>query len=126
MKTLREIRMWHWRQVVNSRQLERDHEAGLQAWGNVHYSTSSIARHRADADRHLRAVQTLNEFVTGVAEYDCMEADGRDPDGLARRARGEPVDVITVKGSGPFIAALRANAPSKPFASAIVDGGVDP
>lgn len=58
---LRDLRLWHYRQLVKCRGLAR------QA-----VSSSQVSRYNADADTHLHYVQTLNDYFP---HGDTAEAD---------------------------------------------------
>ena len=87
MTTLKELRMWHWRQVIKCRKAQRhnEQEAEKLLEGRNYLDDNEhqrLGRYKADAkslgelaDLHLSAVQVLNDSVPGVAEYDCIEAD---------------------------------------------------
>ncbi len=53
MRTLRELRLWHWRQAMSWRK---------------NANGRNVAHHIAD--RHIKAVQLLNDVVSGTAEDD--------------------------------------------------------
>lgn len=66
-RTLRELRLWHWRKVVTHRAKAMRHEARDAAWHERHpqyprpRGADARAEHRI-ADWHLTAVQTLNAY----------------------------------------------------------------
>lgn len=69
-RTLKELRMWHWRQVTRLR--------GEQRFYEVQEDPALAARAKRFgemANLHLSAVQVLNDSVPGTAEQDCAEAD---------------------------------------------------
>lgn len=65
-KSLKALRMWHWRQVRHYRDLA-DRADTLKL--------SSATDWHALANLHLSAVQVLNDSVPGTAEQDCAEED---------------------------------------------------
>ncbi len=85
--TLKELRMWHWRQCLHARELERRYEVRAAEFVNATYSNRKnlqLAKARKrEADFHLSAVQALNDPVWSAygpgyfqtAEQDCYEAD---------------------------------------------------
>jgi hypothetical protein len=65
--TLKQLRIWHWQQVVGQSHVLRWHEArGLT---NTIAHTTAIRKHSF----HMKAVQALNEVVPGTAESDLAE-----------------------------------------------------
>lgn len=84
MGTLRGLRLWHWRKVLSYRAVAQRHEAAQRDWdakhGPKHKSTYNATKARnahRDANRHLGAVQALNDcFPMGdTAEEDARLAD---------------------------------------------------
>ncbi len=61
---LRALRLWHWRSAIEQRMLEM----------HVIFP-ASIRHHKAKADFHIKAVQTLNDFfnVDDTAEKDAAK-----------------------------------------------------
>ena len=57
---LRALRLWHWRKAMDYRRKARDDRA----------SPYSRKCHNANADMHIKAVQALNDVVSGTAEQD--------------------------------------------------------
>ena len=68
MKTLKELRMWHWREFLRYRADQRIAE-------DMKGMKTSAAYARKHANHHLGAVQILNDHVSGTAERDCAEDD---------------------------------------------------
>lgn len=68
--TLKDLRMWHWREFLHHRNLQRRYERSTHA-----HAVPQAQRHRDTANLHLSAVQVLNDSVPGTAERDCAEAD---------------------------------------------------
>lgn len=64
--TLREIRLFHWRQLMATRKIQE------------HANSEKRAQLERVAREHLGAVQCLNDFCPGTAEQD--EANGIPPD----------------------------------------------
>lgn len=78
MTTLKELRMWHWRQVIANRKLQNSLAALAEQPQIYCGNAAEVAEHHKQlADLHLSAVQVLNDSVPGVAEYDCIEEDAR-------------------------------------------------
>jgi hypothetical protein len=65
--TLKELRMWHWREFLRYRRQERLQE---ERRGYTEHCQS-----RDIAYLHLAAVQVLNDCLPGTAEQDCAEQD---------------------------------------------------
>lgn len=61
-RTLRDLRLWHWRLVVSNRASARD----MEAQGRQRQARALHGK----ADWHLSAVQALNDVVSGTAEAD--------------------------------------------------------
>jgi cytochrome c peroxidase len=85
--TLRELRMWHWRECMKARVRQRTHEGrALSVSDNYAKDSYFYKKHMRpakvackEADFHLGAVQTLNnalDFYT-TAEQDCAEEDNK-------------------------------------------------
>lgn len=60
---LRALRMWHWRQLLVQRAIER---VAVAEGDNL---MRSVAAQQANA--HMKFVQLLNDLVDGTAEQDC-------------------------------------------------------
>lgn len=79
-KTLKALRMWHWRQVLTNRAEQDKFE--MLAEKLKHHPVKSrtfteIATNtRMQANLHLSAVQVLNDVLPGTAEQDCAAEDG--------------------------------------------------
>lgn len=74
--TLRELRMWHWRELLNERRLQNKFEERARSANPGYYFNTNnghAKRHKQQASLHLGAVQALNDVLTGTAEQDCME-----------------------------------------------------
>ena len=67
LQQLKELRMWHWRQVIRYRQLQK---IALNA---LHEGEAAAFKVRAD--RHVLACQALNNILPGTGEQDCAEVD---------------------------------------------------
>lgn len=73
--TLRELRMWHWKQCLDYRRCAKAiREAAEDKRCSRHTRAAKLAdadSHDRIADHHMKAVQCLNDFLTGTAEQDC-------------------------------------------------------
>jgi hypothetical protein len=75
-KTLKALRMWHWRQMLVNRAEQIKFETLAINMGSDYPAKrdtfTAIADHaRQQANLHLSAVQVLNDSVPGTAEQDC-------------------------------------------------------
>ena len=85
--TLKELRMWHWRQLMRFRNQENCHLDKAKAWMSapmkLGYNPVVWAKreekkaetYRKQANFHLGAVQVLNDSLPGTAENDCFEEE---------------------------------------------------
>lgn len=77
--TLKELRMYHWDQVMSKRATANRTEARITDHCGSHnrsyFKRTAAAAHKV-ANFHLGAVQALNDFVEGTAEHDCNVRDG--------------------------------------------------
>lgn len=73
---LKELRMWHWRQVLDYRRAAREIEKSADQQTHVHRRDSKLevaAAHNKLANFHIGCVQVLNDYLPGTAEQDCAE-----------------------------------------------------
>jgi hypothetical protein len=63
---LRALRLWHWQKAMDYRRKANDQRA----------SNYSRKCHNANADMHIKAVQALNDVVSGTAEQDDIRSRG--------------------------------------------------
>lgn len=81
MDTLRSLRLWHWRKVLSFRAIALRHEAYADDWERrnpgkaCRYSRTKARNAHKTANRHLGAVQALNDVVSGTAEQDAARED---------------------------------------------------
>lgn len=68
--TLKELRMWHWLQVLHYRKVENAQEARR--------GYSKHCQSRDMANMHLSAVQCLNDSLPGTAENDVAQQSYAD------------------------------------------------
>ena len=67
MNTLRDVRLWHWRKVLNFRGVAARHEAYADQWEAAHpgkkcrHARCQARNATREANRHLGAVQALND-----------------------------------------------------------------
>ncbi|USN16375.1 hypothetical protein PLUTO_00590 [Luteibacter phage vB_LflM-Pluto] len=64
-KHLRDLRLWHWRKCLAYRKVENTQRAYIDALEQLHgrrFGRSKETNARSNANWHLTAVQTLNEF----------------------------------------------------------------
>lgn len=74
VSSLKELRMWHWRQFLYCRQVEL-HRAQPK-FPILGATLEFLASHfHQEANLHLSAVQVLNDCLPGTAEQDCAEED---------------------------------------------------
>jgi hypothetical protein len=77
--TLKELRMWHWRECLRHRKQERWNEEASERSSispqGKNLMLNSAASRKLKADLHLSAVLALNNICVGTAEDDCAEAD---------------------------------------------------
>lgn len=71
--TLKELRMWHWRRLLDQRNRQRYEESKPEARDKAVRVQSA----RDACNLHLGAVQALNDHVPGTAEQDCEFADAQ-------------------------------------------------
>jgi hypothetical protein len=77
MTTLREIRLFHWRQLMATRKLQRTNDEQMLKFPGHGELVQTAAKLKQLANDHLSAVQCLNDYCTGTAEQD--ESDGIPP-----------------------------------------------
>jgi hypothetical protein len=79
--TLKELRMWHWRQCLDYRRCaNRIREAAMDKRSSLHTRRSKLAdaeAHDVIANTHMKAVQCLNGHLPWTAEQDCAEDQPR-------------------------------------------------
>lgn len=73
VQQLKELRMYHWRQVVAFRAQERRKAEHNLAYGKA--EGDSLEPYQRGAAIHMRACQALNDILPGSGEYDCAELD---------------------------------------------------
>lgn len=68
---LRELRLWHWREVIK----HRNRAKLMRSYGQNQSKTIAEMARIADecANFHMKAVQLLNDHVSGTAEADNKE-----------------------------------------------------
>lgn len=87
--TLKELRMWHWKQMLCHRGIEQSWEErtlnpGASGAG-VKLRNDAIWCNNQEANFHIGAVQALNDVLPGTAEQDCAAAD-KLPEVLTHRS----------------------------------------
>lgn len=78
LDSLRLLRLWHWRKVEGNRGNARSYEKEAERQRAAHpgspvagnHATKLAKRAHGKADFHLKAVQLLNDVVSGTAEED--------------------------------------------------------
>lgn len=79
--TLKELRMWHWRQVIAFRQNaananKRANDKRCSIHSHMNFCRLEINMNEM-ANTHMKAVQCLNDHVPGTAEADVFNDNAR-------------------------------------------------
>lgn len=75
-KTLKALRMWHWREYLRVVAIQRRLEGAIAGDPEPYEQTRrNLALARDTANLHLSAVQVLNDSLPGTAEQDCAQED---------------------------------------------------
>ena len=75
--TLKELRVWHWRQVIKMRQYAFSTERHERHPSDPRMRDKALSYHR-HANLHLDAVKCLNALLPGTAEQDANSTN-REP-----------------------------------------------